>query len=444
MLMNAILICPGERENVLALAETVPLCNQVICGKGVIEYWIESLAVRGIRRVLVLATDRPEQVRALVGDGSRWGLQIDVNPEIRELTVEEAHYKYAKAFSGAPVDVVLMDTLPGLPGSPLFRSYAHWHAALMEWMPRAATPDRIGVREVKPGVWVGLRTRISPTAQIQGPCWIGEDVEIGPEASVGPRVVVESRAVIEADAAVADAEVGPETVVGRLTELRHSLAFGATLVSHKLNSCTKISDTFLLCDLSPRRSIFKRSGFTARFLALIILVLTFPFALLAMCRSKMHGRGVFRPMLGVRPRPSGAMAMPGDTFIYYELAGTRGWLRRWPQLWSILKGQLAWIGNRPLHPRQAVRLMNEFEKLWLAAPIGLISLADAEGSTDFFSDQTRAHSSYYSVQANRSLDAIVLMRGLFLFVFGLPYTRARDQAQKAFAGLQTEARRAHS
>lgn len=442
--MNAILICPGERENVLALAEGVPLCNQVVCGKSVIEYWIESLATKGVRRILVLATDRPEQVRSLVGDGSRWGLEIEVNPEIRELSVEEARYKYANALENPSAEIVLMETLPGLPEFPLFRSYVGWHAALMEWMPRAATPDRIGVREIQPGVWVGLRTRLAPTARIQAPCWIGDDVEVGADASIGPRVVIENRVVIEAGAEVVDGEVGPETVVGRLTELRSSLAFGETLVSYKLDSCTKISDPFLLCGLSPRRSIFKRAGFGARLVALLVLVLTSPFAALAMGRSKIHGRGVFRPMLGMRPRLSGIAAIPGDTFIYYELAGTRGWLRRWPQLWSVVRGNLVWIGNRPLHPRQAARLMNDFERLWLSAPVGLISLADAEGSTDFFSDQTRAHSSYYSAQASRFLDAIIFLRSLFLFVFGIPYTRARDQVTKAFGAFQAQERRAHS
>src|SRR5882672_360768 len=111
--MKALLICPGEREPVGALAEMAPLSLIPILGKALIEYWLEHLALRGAKEVCVLATDRPEQVRALVGDGARWGLRIEVYPELRELTPEEAREKYCAADSTswlpAPDDARLMD-----------------------------------------------------------------------------------------------------------------------------------------------------------------------------------------------------------------------------------------------------------------------------------------------------------------------------------------------
>ena len=72
--MKTLLICPGEREGVAALAEFAPLCNVPILGKPLIEYWLEHLVEQGARHVYILATDRPEQVRELAGNGARWGL----------------------------------------------------------------------------------------------------------------------------------------------------------------------------------------------------------------------------------------------------------------------------------------------------------------------------------------------------------------------------------
>src|SRR6266403_2085093 len=47
----------------------------------------------GALQVLVLATDRVDQVRARIGDGARWGLRVAVITETRELTPAEARSK---------------------------------------------------------------------------------------------------------------------------------------------------------------------------------------------------------------------------------------------------------------------------------------------------------------------------------------------------------------
>ena len=57
-------------------------------------------------------------------------------------------------------------------------------------------------------------------------------------------------------------------------------------------------------------------------------------------------------------------------------------------------------------------MSNDFERLWLTAPIGLISLADAEGCLEAFGDEARAHASYYAVQASWRLDLSILLRAL--------------------------------
>src|SRR5206468_1109938 len=84
-----------------------------------------------------------------------------------------------------PHDTILLDHLPGLPQHALFDSYAAWFAALRMWMLLEGTSDRIGVHEVQPGVWAGLRTRISPLATLRPPCWLGANVYVGPQATIG-------------------------------------------------------------------------------------------------------------------------------------------------------------------------------------------------------------------------------------------------------------------
>ena len=72
----------------------MPLSNVSLLGKTLVEYWLEHLAGLGAQEVLVLAADRPDQVRAGIGDGARWGLRVIVKPDKRERTLDEARARH--------------------------------------------------------------------------------------------------------------------------------------------------------------------------------------------------------------------------------------------------------------------------------------------------------------------------------------------------------------
>ena len=77
------------------------------------------------------------------------------------------------------------------------------------------------------------------------------------------------------------------------------------------------------------------------------------------------------------------------------------------------------MGNRPLTRAQAAALSTDFERLWLDAPVGLVSLADVRGCIDSMSDESRAHSSFYAVQHHLRLDFAILASALSHAVFGV-------------------------
>ncbi|HXI72156.1 MAG TPA: sugar transferase [Verrucomicrobiae bacterium] len=445
--MKALLICPAVRENVAALAETAPLADLPVFGRSLVEHWLEHLALLGAKEVCILATDRPEQVRARVGDGARWGIRVEVFPEIRELTPAEARAKYRgdnDAWLTAPDDAILMDHLPCAAEFPLFTSYADGFKALQHWLPRAATtPGRIGVREIRPGVWVGLHTHLSPETELRAPCWIGENVFVGAGATIGPDAILENNSFVERGAEISRGVVGAETFVGEFTEIHESLALGNTLVNWQLGSTVKVPDDFLLCSLAQREPAFQSINVFSRLAAALLLLLTLPVALLPMLKSKFRGLPALRPRSAMRPHRSGAVALPGDTLVYHELTGAPGWLRRWPQLWNVARGDFAWIGNRPINPGQAARLTSEFERLWLTAPIGLISLADTEVCAGCSSVEARAHASYYAVQMNWRLDLAVFARALFVVAFGMPCSQAHEWLARTAGPENAEMRQAN-
>jgi len=245
--MKSILICPDERPEVPLLAGETPLAMAPALGYGVLEYWMSHVACAGAKEVVLLAKDRPEVVRKAVGNGARWGLSVEVIAEPRELTPTDAAEKY-----GAPAS--LMDHFPGLPDYPLFASYERWFKALAVWMARARTPDRVGVRELRPGIWVGLHCRISRQARLDAPCWLGDHVYVGPGAVIGPDTILEKSSFIEPEAEIKNSIIGPATFVGRYMRISNSLAWGSTLVDWQTGLESTLSDAFMLCALHPRPS----------------------------------------------------------------------------------------------------------------------------------------------------------------------------------------------
>lgn len=256
--MKALLICPSERQSVQLLSESAPLSNLCLLGQSLLEYWLSWLTNNQVKETIILVHDRPDYVRELVGNGARWGLKVTIIEESRELTPAQALLKYQQEVSPSPLTngIAVLDHFPGLPNFPLFADYTSCFSALREWMPRALTPDRVGMRPIRDGVWVGLRSRISPNAQLHAPCWIGKNVFVGERAVIGPCSIVEDHSFIEADVQVSASHIGPDTFVGQFAELTESLAWGNTLVSWKHGSAAKVPDSFLLCALrQPRQPV---------------------------------------------------------------------------------------------------------------------------------------------------------------------------------------------
>jgi len=407
--MKALIICPDRRPAVAFLARQSPLALVPVLGTPLLFQALATLAERGAKEVHLLTSDRPDQIRSAVGQGERWGLKLTVHVEPLELSVAEAQARFvgnqAAEWLAPPHRVVLLDRLPSLPDVPLFESMAGFFAALGQALPQAG-PQRLGAQERSPGVWLGMRCRIDPTARLIPPCWLGEQVWVQPGATIGPEAYVEDSALVDHDAEIAQSWVGPWTYVGALTSVCRSLAWGNRLFSRATGVCTDVVDAFLLADLRGRPSFARGSPWYGRLAAALVAVLTSPLVLVAALRNLGGNRPLFLRRQAVLPTACGDGMF--REFTYTELSGFAGLARRWPQLWSIVRGEFTWVGNRPLARADAQTLQTEFEQLWLAAPVGLVSLADTFGCGDRCDDDARTHSGFYAVQASPSLDRQVL------------------------------------
>ncbi len=391
------------------MAARQPLALLPMYGRSLVHHALDFLCHAGAKRVTVLAVDRPAAVREALGKGEEWGIQVQVLAQPRELEPAEARVQVAlpgEPFLPAPWDVLVLDHLPQLPAHPLWRSHRGFSAALRALLPEW-TNRRVGAREVAPGVWAGLRTRVAPNAELRGPCWLGAHVWIGPRAVVGPDVVIEDGCYVDEGAELKDAVVGERTFVGGLTQVQGSLALGRRLINLDSGSMVDVPDPFLLSELQADDRA-RSSHVLGRVLALVTLVATSPLLAVAALRSRWSHQPWIMTRRAVISGPDAGRE--AGTVAYAELPAFKGVARRWPQLWNVVRGDFTWVGNRPLAADEAARLNNDYERLWLAAPTGLVSLADAMGCAEAFGDEARAHASYFAVDPAPHRELRVLMR----------------------------------
>ncbi|MFO1459229.1 MAG: hypothetical protein U1G08_07445 [Verrucomicrobiota bacterium] len=404
--MDAILICPSDRSTLGALTRRDPLVLAPLLGRRVLDLALSELAGRGCREVAILAADRPHRVRETVSRGEAWGLRAEVFPETRESTVAEAVVRFPEVGLD---NIFPADRLPGTGAKALLGSAREWFSAARSLIPAAAR-DRIGMREIEPGIVIGRQTRIDPNARLLAPCWIGSGVRVGPRATLGPGAIIEEGAFIDHDASVQESFVGPDTYIGAFTEVRRSLACGRILQNWENDSMTEVPDPILLDDLRPDTPASVIPDWIGRVAALLAMGITAPVVPWAWFRNLGSNAPLFRPHLAARsPDPADRQRPP---FIYHELGGVRGLASRWPELWQIVRGRFAWVGNRPIPPETAATLRDEYERLWFSIPPGLLAPAELEGAKDPHGDEARAHASFYATHRGWRRDVNLLIRRL--------------------------------
>lgn len=406
--MNAVLICPDHREAAGFARRMKPLALLPIMGRTLLDLWLEQLASDGVKQVTLLAADRPDQIRRAIGDGGRWGLKISVIPVACEPSIEQAGIFATDAHTR----VLKLDTLPALPQMPLWESTEGLFDVMMKKFRHAETSAHLTMRRIAPDVFISTRARISPTAIIEGPAWIGPQVIIGPGAHIMPGSIVEDAAYIDRQATVRGSWIGPKTYVGAMTEISHSFAWGSGLENWRLASFIEVTDDFLLASLKHQPFGGARSGWFTRLLALLLMMLTSPIALLCMAWSRLaHQREAFTRVQVILP-PPGTQDRYTRTVGMHTLNGPSGLFARWPQLWRVWLGDMHLVGNRPLTPAAAALLGDEFEQLWLASPAGVFSLADAANDGLNDAESSLAHAAYYSVHRSFRLNLRILLRCL--------------------------------
>jgi len=419
--MKAILICPEHRPTGGAFHRMKPLALMPVLGRSLLDHALNRLKKDGWQEVLVLASDRPEMIREATGKGQVWGLNVEVIATSHELSTELAEERYAHHMNGdGKTWVRVLDSLEVLPGRTFWQTNFATFKSLKDALQEPKLAAQMTMQEVFPDVWISTKARVSHLAEITGPVWVGPHAFIGAGAKIGPNSMIESGAFIDGGAIVEESWIGPATYVGATANIECSCAWGNGLLNWNDGSFLEVRDSFLLNDLTQRSASQKRASMFERALALLLMLATSPLALICLLRSCLSGEEALAERRVLLPPPQRVDAY-ARTYALLRLQGTTGLLQRWPELWRVVRGDMALVGNRPLSPEETTALRGPMAHLWMESPAGVFSLADALGADGDSIRESLAHSAYFTARRSLSLRLRILIKCLLPFLtFGKP------------------------
>jgi MurNAc alpha-1-phosphate uridylyltransferase len=79
--MRAMILAAGRGERMRPLTDKTPKPLLPVAGKPMIQYHIEALAAAGVRELVINLAWLGSQIRAALGDGSRFGVHIEYSDE---------------------------------------------------------------------------------------------------------------------------------------------------------------------------------------------------------------------------------------------------------------------------------------------------------------------------------------------------------------------------
>lgn len=200
-------------------------------------HWLDHAVRLGRKRVVIHALDRPAMVRAELGGGAYWSLQLEISS------------------APAPADAIPMHRLPGdllqsVPQTPA--ELLHWWFDLnFRWL-TGRDPAAVSIDRCRDGRgWIAPGARVHPSALMTPPYWIGAGAEIGPDCRVGPYAVIGPNCLLENDVRLEHSLVLRNTFLGRHLDVRSKIVEGGTLLDFLWGTRVEITDAFIASALVP-------------------------------------------------------------------------------------------------------------------------------------------------------------------------------------------------
>lgn len=284
--------------------------------------------------------------------------------------------------------------------------------------------------EIQPDVWAGRNVKIDRSVKICPPVYIGSNCRVGANVILGPAVVMGNDCIVDDNCMIGDSVIFPKSYIGEGLEINNNIVDKNRVISVEFKGAITIDDDFILANMEEKiisRIIEKLS---ARILALFLIIFLSPLMLLGMLFIKISSKSVLKKREVVKLPFTSGHAQP-KTFTLLGFNGTESKSSHGkesihahfvnvflPGLFSILKGELGFVGLRARSREEVASLSEDWRHLYLRSKGGLITEELIYVAKDGTDDDRYAADAYYSVRSGFKHDFKLCM--LYLIRFFLP------------------------
>lgn len=474
--MQALIFADRLGRELEPLTERTCVALLPVVGKPVLEHTLEALVAAGIRAAVIAISPFADQVRAVIGDGSRWGMQLDYvltqGEEEPDAVVERCPQRlqaHVLALRGdilrgaaldqflqrtatidgpivlgravdAPISLCLsraagrggLDSLRWTEGAPAadpvwpvvdlptgalsrLESLAAYHRANLDAAAGRFPGLIVPGREAALGLRVGVHSKVSPRSLRQGIACVGAHCRIEASAELYGEVVIANDVIVDRHTILRDSVVLPETYIGALVEVQNAIVQGNRLIRVDTGAVLPVVETFLLADLREVTLGSTLADPLNRALGALVLMLSLPLLPLALAITLLQHRDA--PLREVKLRGNRLEFDEFGTrrrriFTVWEWATAIPVLRHWPRLLAVVSGDLRLVGVEPLTPEQVDERLEEWERVADQAPAGLIGPTPLTLPANAPREERLLSDAFYARRRSAAQDLRYLLHGL--------------------------------
>lgn len=276
-------------------------------------------------------------------------------------------------------------------------------------------------------VWAGKNNIIHPSVRIAPPVVIGDNCQIGKDVELGPFSIIGSNVIIDDEASIRQSCVIDKTYLGKLVNVENKIVMRNLMVDAQTGDSTHVTDPFLIGEASPPIINIGFRILWDKCLAAVLIILLSPLLLLIALLSLISTGKVFQTIerIGILPSDliSGGTVSPDRIQLKHfstrrqngKLALLTGWversgLHRLLELFSIVSGQLSFVGVKPLLPEEADLLVEDWQQQRYSFSAGFTGLWYTENNGLTQGDTALPHDIYYVAVRNFQEDLRILLK----------------------------------
>ena len=475
--MDVVVLADRKGHELLPLTDNTCVPLLPLAGKAVLAHTLEALIEAGFRQVHIVLSPYAEQVKEVFGNGERWGLSLTFstsrgeesplqivaslqNPPTPPFLMvrgdiassggqlksfleqaeqcdapcvqalfngENGYMMLCRDLRSAELDHLSWAEAEQLPVSTRIEltglvarldTLAAFHQANLD-AAAGRLPLLIPGHQTALGLTQGRNTEAYPQNVKQGMALIGAYCSLHPSVELSGEVVIGDNVIIDRRASIENTVILPHSYIGELVELRNAIVRGNDLIRVDNGAILKITDAFLLADLTSSRINKGLGTVYNRVAGLLLLLLSLPFWIFALFLGILQNPG--QPFRTYRLRGNkialNDFGMPERTeFSVGEWNVSAPVLRYLPRILAVISGDLNFVGSLPVTLETASLRTEEWEKLADQAPAGLLGPTQLHVPADASEEEKLMSDSFYAAHSSIRHDLLYVVQALQAFM----------------------------